>query len=116
MAVTLETFRAAYPEFASTNDALITRYLGEASIWVGPHWCGNDGADEDTGTMLYAAHTAEANNIGVEANDVTSIGSGSHKITYRDTSSGKARWTSTRYGRMFYTLMKRYAGSRIYAV
>jgi len=118
MTVTVASFRAAYPEFdaAAASDVLVQRYIDEAALWVGPHWCGNDGADEDKGTMLYVAHTIQAVAEGVDTSNVSAIGSGSHKISLRDTSSGEGRWNSTRYGRMFWLLVKRYSGRRIFAV
>ena len=111
MTVTVASFRAAYPEFAETSDVLIERYIDEASLWVGAHW----GDDQDKGVMYYVAHTAEGVAEGTETSTVSSIGSGSHKVTLHDT-SGEARWNGTRYGRLFWLLMKRYTGHRVYAV
>lgn len=111
MTVTVASFRAAYPEFTSTSDALIARYIDEAALWVGSHW----GDDQDKGVMYYVAHTAQGEIDGTETGGTTSIGSGSHKVTVSG-ANGKDRWNNTRYGRLFWLLMQRYAGHRIYAV
>ena len=122
MAVTVASFRAAYPEFASTTDPLIERYIGEAGLWVSECW----GDQQDTGTMYYIAHMSqvEADRVaaGIDASGrgTTSIGSGSHKVTIGNTNSmssdAGSLWQRTRYGRMFWALLQRFKGGRIYAV
>jgi len=122
MALTVADFRAAYPEFASTSDALLERYLGEASLYVNACW----GDRQEAGTFYYMAHTAqlEADRVaaGIDASGrgTTSIGSGSHKVTVGQTSKDANGpgypWTKTRYGRLFWELMQRCSRGRIYAV
>lgn len=121
MTVTVATFRAAYPEFATTTDALLERYIAEAALYVGAHW----GDHADTGTMYYVAHTAQleidrvAAGIDASGRGTTSIGSGSHKVTIGNTNgsaSAGSMWLRTRYGRLFWELYKRFSGGRVYAV
>lgn len=122
MPATVATFRAAYPEFASTSDALLERYLDEASLYVNECW----GDKQETGTFYYMAHAVqlEADRIaaGIDASGrgTTSIGSGSHKVTVGQTSKDSNGpgypWTKTRYGRLFWELMQRCSSGRIYAL
>lgn len=112
MAVTAATFKTAYPEFEDTGDALVGRYIDEAGLWVNETW----GDDEDNGVMYYVAHTLEGIATGTEVSDVVSISSGSHKTVFRDTSTGNERWNGTRYGRLFWLLLQRNTGHRVYAV
>lgn len=111
-AATLEDFKTAYPEFEDENEVFLTRYLNDAAIYVGDNW----GEHQAQGQMYYAAHVATVNKREADGALVSSIGSGSHKVSFDLSASSGVDFSSSRYGRLYLALRNRLFGHYVAAV
>lgn len=106
----LSGFLARYPEFACVKHSLIISVLAEAPLYVDGRW----EELEEHGAMLYAAHMLTMQGQGdtptarqIQSKGVTSITSGSHKVTYADVRGAALGFGDTIYGQRFETLANR---------
>ena len=112
----LDTFFAIFPEFKSYGEARCEYFLSQAIDSVPD---GRFAKETDYGRMLFAAHhltiLGAGTDTSVRATDlkrpVASKAVGSANVPY-DTATGTdaeaGEWNLTKYGRLFWALLKRY--------
>ncbi len=104
----LNGFLARFPEFGCVDHGLIISVMAEAPLYVDSSW----GEAEELGAMLYVAHSLTLQGQGDIAaaqsfkSSVTSITSGSHKVTYTDSRGAMVGFESTSYGQRFEALRR----------
>lgn len=112
----LDTFLAIFPEFKSYGEARCEYFLSQAIVSVPDR---RFAKETDYGRMLFAAHhltiLGAGTDTSVRATDlkrpVASKAVGSANVSY-DTATGTdaeaGEWNLTKYGRLFWALLKRY--------
>lgn len=111
----LETFLTVFPEFTSYGDERCQYFLNQAIESVPDD---RFGKETDYGRMLFTAHNLAILGAGSEdaratefKRPVASKAVGSASVSYdatTGTDSEAGEWNLTKYGRLFFALMKRY--------